>query len=321
MISLEQTTHERPSILIIDDVPANLDVLVANLREENMELTVALSGEDGIRLAKEIRPDLILLDIMMPGIDGYETAKILKAHQATADIPIVFLSAKDQDYDIELGLKLGAVDYISKPFSIPILKARLRNHLALQQKSKLLVQLACTDELTRVSNRRHFDYALGREWARSQRSGEPLSVVMLDVDYFKRYNDHYGHPEGDRCLKQVSRALSTVLMRPADLLARYGGEEFVVLLPETDISAAESIAEKMRHSVEALRIPHRENDASDWVTVSMGVSSYENCSEHAKESLITQADQALYQAKKSGRNKIVLHQDEQFWQASAAKQA
>lgn len=318
MISLQQYTCH-PSILIIDDVPANLDVLVTHLQEEDMELTVALSGEDGLRLARELQPDLILLDIMMPGMDGFETAARLKGHRDTADIPIVFLSAKDQESDIEHGLLLGAVDYISKPFSMPILKARLRNHLALQHKSQLLTQLACTDELTGVSNRRHFDYVFEREWARAQRNGTPLSLLMIDIDHFKHFNDCFGHPQGDACLQQVSGALSTLLKRPSDVLARYGGEEFVVLLPETDLYGAQEIAEKLRQAVEALAIPNGDRLKQKWVSISLGLSCKTSVDDMEKADLINFADQALYESKNQGRNQISVYDSGQFWQASAFK--
>lgn len=300
-----ESSYKTPTVLIVDDVPTNLDVLVENLQQENIELVVALSGEDGYRLAQDIKPDLILLDIMMPGVDGYETCRRLKANRETMDIPVVFLTAKDNERDIEQGLRLGAVDYISKPFSMPILKARLRNHLALKHKSNLLVHLACTDELTRVANRRHFDYVFDRERARAQRNKTHLSLIMIDVDHFKQFNDHYGHPEGDRCLKQVSRALGSVLHRPADLLARYGGEEFVVLLPETDAEGATDIAEKLRHSVFELSIPHQNSDSDIRVTISLGVATFWPKKSRTTDDLLESADKALYLAKISGRNRFV----------------
>ena len=299
-----EASYKTPTVLIVDDVPANLDVLVENLQQEDMDLVVALSGEEGLRLASEIQPDLILLDIMMPGVDGYETCRRLKASRETTDIPVVFLTAKDSEMDMEQGLCLGAVDYISKPFSMPILKARLRNHLALKHKSNLLLQLACTDELTRTANRRHFDYVFAREYARAHRNASPLSIIMIDVDHFKKFNDHYGHPEGDRCLKQVSRALSSVLNRPADLLARYGGEEFVALLPDTDKTGAKEIAEKLRQSVWALSIPHTQSETDDRVTISLGISTKTPKESHFKEDLLNSADAALYQAKSNGRNRF-----------------
>lgn len=314
------TLRHRSTILIIDDVPANLDVLVAHLQEEEMDLNVALSGEDGLRLAREIRPDLILLDIMMPGIDGFETCKRLKAHRDTADIPIVFLTAKEHERDIEHGLVLGAVDYIIKPFSMPILKARLRNHLALQHKSQLLVKMACTDELTRTANRRHLDNVLEREWSRAQRNSLPMSLVMIDVDHFKLYNDRYGHPEGDRCLKQIARTLSVILMRPGDLLARYGGEEFAALLPETDAAGAKDIAERMRTAIEQLSIPHANSPSSKWVNISLGLSTLTSLPGMSKDDLLSQADQALYRSKTRGRNRLTVYDPARFCQATASNQ-
>ncbi len=294
----------KPTILIVDDVPSNLDVMVANLQQENIDLMVAVSGEEGIHLAKEIHPDLILLDIMMPGMDGYETCRRLKNDSDTMDIPIVFLTAKDDELDVERGLSLGAVDYINKPFSMPILKARLRNHLALKHKSDLLTQLACTDELTRVANRRHFDLTFEREWLRAQRNKTPLSLIMIDVDHFKLFNDHYGHGEGDRCLKHVARTLAAILHRPADLLARYGGEEFVALLPETDTDIARNIAEKLRDSIFQLSIPHKQSTTCDRVTISVGVTTSNPGENISTNTLMLRADKGLYKAKHRGRNQV-----------------
>ncbi|NVJ49395.1 MAG: diguanylate cyclase [Gammaproteobacteria bacterium] len=293
-----------PTILVVDDVPANLDVMVAHLQQENIELMVALSGEEGLELAKAKLPDLILLDIMMPGIDGYETCRRLKSDPLTADIPVVFLSAKSDEIDVEKGLNLGAVDYINKPFSLPILRARLNNHLALKHKSDMLIQLACTDELTRIANRRHFDLIFEREWLRAQRNQTRLSLLMIDVDHFKQYNDHYGHGEGDRCLKQVARALTVELHRPADLLARYGGEEFVVLLPETDFEDAEFIANQLAAAVEKLAIAHKKSTCAPHVTISIGLASQLPGSQASRQQLLKQADRSLYKAKNSGRNQV-----------------
>ncbi|GAA6130159.1 diguanylate cyclase domain-containing protein [Halopseudomonas sabulinigri] len=296
--------QQTPTVLIVDDVPANLDVLVEHLQREAVHLVVALSGEEGLRLAKEIGPDLILLDVMMPGIDGFETCRRLKADQDTNDIPVVFLTAREDELDTEKGLRLGAVDYISKPFSMPILKARLRNHLALKRKSNLLLQLACTDELTRVGNRRHFNKMLHSEWGRATRNQTPLSLVMLDVDYFKRFNDHYGHPEGDRCLAQIAGALDSVLHRPSDMLARYGGEEFVVLLPETERDGAAAIAEQLHASVFNLALPHQSAGTEGRVTISLGVATAVPAALNTPEDLLAWADNALYQAKAQGRNQV-----------------
>jgi len=298
-------TRRAPIVLAVDDVPANLDVLVEHLHQEDIELTVALSGEEGLELARSLRPDLILLDVMMPGMDGFEVCRRLKSEPELKDIPVLFLTAVDEEVEIERGFALGAVDYVHKPFSLPILKARMRNHLALKRKSDELAQLACTDGLTGVANRRHFDLSFDAEWLRAQRHRQSLSLVVIDVDHFKRFNDHYGHGEGDTCLKQVAQALCGCIRRPGDLLARYGGEEFVALLPDTGAEAARAMAEKMWRSVAALAIVHAGNPPDGRVSISLGVATATPQPDATAAALLAKADERLYQAKAAGRNRIV----------------
>lgn len=293
-----------PMVLLIDDVPANLDVLVAQLGQENIDIRIALSGEEGLQLAHRLRPDLILLDVMMPGLDGYQVCQLLKRDPELAEIPVVFLTARDEEVEVERGFALGAVDYIHKPFSMQILKARVRSHLALKRKGDLLTKLACTDGLTGIANRRHFDASFAREWARSQRNQQPLSLVMIDLDYFKLYNDHYGHSAGDQCLKSVARAISEELHRPGDLLARFGGEEFVALLPATDLDNAKHLAEKLHQAVAKLALPHARSQASEQVSICLGVACTQPGNLKPNELLAT-ADSYLYQAKQQGRNRVV----------------
>ncbi len=301
----QDSERQAPIVLAIDDVPANLDVLVEHLHEEAIELTVALSGEEGLELADSLRPDLILLDVMMPGLDGFEVCRRLKANPELADIPVLFLTALNEEVEIERGFALGAVDYVHKPFSIPILKARMHNHLALKRKSDQLARLARTDGLTGVANRRHFDEGFAGEWARARRHGRALSLILVDVDHFKRFNDHYGHGEGDRCLKRVADALEGCIRRPGDLLARFGGEEFVALLPDTESGAALAIAERMREAVCAMAIAHAENTACRHVTISVGVATHRPGPDCLPEQLLKAADDRLYRAKGGGRNQVV----------------
>lgn len=290
-------------MLVVDDVPANLDVVVEHFREESLRLAVALSGEEALELVEEDPPDLILIDIMMPGMDGYELCRRLKSNDHTNDIPVIFLTAKGDAADEERGLALGAVDYITKPFSWPILKARVRNHLELKRKTDLLAQLACLDGLTGVSNRRVFDEHLEVEWRRAQRSGLPLALLMIDVDHFKAYNDLYGHGKGDDCLRAVANSLSAQLRRPADLFARYGGEEFVALLPETDDRQARLLAAQFCADVAALGIRHEGSSAADHVTVSIGCASLAPQRDSPPQALLKAADDQLYVAKREGRNR------------------
>lgn len=293
-----------PLVLAIDDIASNLDVLVAHLANEPLELMVALTGEDGLALAQEHRPDVILLDIMMPVMDGFDVCRQLKSNAATQDIPVLFLSAKDEDIDIEAGLNLGAIDYISKPFSIPILKARLRNHLALKQKSDALAVLACTDELTSLMNRRHFNTLFHQEWLRGQRNHSPLSLIMIDVDHFKAFNDHYGHPAGDTCLQAVAQVLKQGLRVPTDVAARFGGEEFVVLLPDTDAEGALDVAQRLNQQVMALAIPHARSKTLPTVTISLGIATCIPSEISSELALLQCADKELYLAKQQGRNQV-----------------
>lgn len=293
-----------PSVLVVDDIPANLDVVVEHFRGEPLRLAVALSGEEALELVAADPPDLILVDIMMPGMDGYELCRRLKSDERSSDIPIIFLTAKGDVADEERGLALGAVDYITKPFSWPILKARVRNHLELKRKTDLLAKLAYLDGLTGVPNRRVFDEQLSLEWRRARRTGRQLALLMIDVDYFKAYNDRYGHGLGDDCLRAVAGTLNKLLHRPADLFARYGGEEFVALLPETNCEQARLIAEQFREGVADLSIPHEGSEAADHVTISIGCAARVPQRQESEQVLLKEADDHLYQAKREGRNRV-----------------
>lgn len=294
------------TVLLIDDVPANLDVLLEHLQDEHVRLLAATCGEDALRLALKTPPDLILLDIMMPGMDGYEVLRRLKARPETRQVPVIFVTAMSDATDEAEGLAMGAVDYIAKPFVVPVLKARVKNHLELKRKTDLLTQLASIDGLTGVANRRQLNASLQQEWSRCQRYQHPLSLILIDVDHFKRYNDHYGHGCGDSCLRRVAKALLALCQRPGDLLARYGGEEFVALVPEASTEEARHTAELLRTAVESLAIPHQYATAADIVTVSLGVASMIPDMEHKPESLLNMADRALYQAKEAGRNRVAV---------------
>jgi diguanylate cyclase (GGDEF)-like protein len=304
MIGDRCTLTTRPLVLAIDDIAANLDVLVAHLGGESLQLMVALSGEDGLTLAREHLPDLILLDIMMPGMDGYEVCRQLKANTATRDIPVIFVSAMDDDINMETGLNLGAIDYISKPFSLPVLKARLRNHLALKQKNDELAKQAFSDELTGLVNRRHFNTLFHQEWHRGRRNKSPLSLIMIDVDHFKNFNDHYGHPQGDRCLQSVATVLRNGLRQPIDVAARFGGEEFMVLLPDTAADGALEVAERLRTQLLALEIPHCRSATHHCVTISLGVFTCIPHPQFDEQVLLQAVDQQLYKAKQQGRNQV-----------------
>lgn len=293
---------KRPRILIVDDVPANIKMLREVLKS-NYEIIFATSGPDAIELMEpKALPDLILLDIMMPDMDGYEVCRILKSDDLTAKIPIIFITSKDDEEDEIKGFELGAVDYVTKPFSIPVVKARVQTHVELKQQREILENLSSIDGLTGVPNRRNFDEFLDRNWHFCMRAGKAISLIMIDIDHFKTYNDQYGHLEGDECLKQVAAILKNCINRDTDILARYGGEEFGCVLPVTDMEGALSIAELMRKSVAALAIPHAQSKTAGYVTISLGVASMVPMKDAPAQTIIKVADNALYAAKMSTRN-------------------
>ncbi|MFI3158285.1 MAG: diguanylate cyclase [Methylococcaceae bacterium] len=298
------TNTQRPMILIVDDVPTNVKILAEALSAV-YRIKVASNGVDALKIVHREQPDLILLDVMMPGMDGFEVCRQLKADMRSQKIPVIFATAMNSESDEELGLNLGAVDYITKPFVIPVAKARIRNHIRLKQQADLLESLSLLDALTDIPNRRRFDEALALEWKRALRDATPLSLVMIDIDHFKQYNDHYGHGAGDVCLQRVAAELAKGVVRPSDLVARYGGEEFVVILPETDREAARQIAERLRERIEKLSLPHAYSETGAVITISAGVATQAGISENLRPQMLHDAaDKALYMAKESGRNRV-----------------
>lgn len=297
--------NKSPRILIVDDEIMNLKILADLLKDEYTPV-LAASGEQALKHAfSDFPPDLILLDVMMPRMGGYEVIKALKHNDKTNNIPVIFVTALNSIEDEEHGFMLGAVDYITKPFSSPIVKMRVRNHLRIVHQYKLLDQLAYLDGLTEISNRRRFEEVFHKEWARTTRSRTPFSLAMVDVDYFKQYNDHYGHAMGDLTLQKIAKALDGVLRRPADFIARYGGEEFVMLLPETDAAAAKMIADRARQVVIEENIPHNFSKVARLVSVSVGLATIYVDNKISPQTFLEAADQNLYQAKQRGRNRVV----------------
>lgn len=293
------------SVLIVDDMTSNIQVL-ANALQDDYRIKVATNGQKAIEIANSDNPpDLVLLDIMMPDMDGYEVCRELKSNPKTSGIPVIFVTSLNEVDEEERGLNLGAVDYITKPFHLPIVKARVRNHLSLKLKTDLLEELSHIDGLTHIANRRHFDEFLSKELRRTQRAPQPTSVIMIDVDFFKAYNDNYGHGLGDDCLVQVARGMRSVIKRPNDLLARYGGEEFAVILPETPAEGALQVANELNQAVSDLNLKHEFSAAADHVTISVGVATSVVTDEIQVQTLLKRADTALYQAKRSGRNKVL----------------
>ncbi len=294
---------KKDRILIVDDEKINCVVLISLL--EDYSTTIALSGEQAIQRAlSDQPPDLILLDVIMPGIDGYEVCRVLKENKRTKHIPIIFITVKATEAEEAKGLNLGAVDYISKPFSPSIVLARVSNHLELKRQRDLLERLHITDALTGIANRRRFDLSLEHEWKRAIRMQGCISLIMIDIDFFKQFNDIYGHAAGDDCLQKVAQALDKVSEREIDLVARYGGEEFVAVLPGTDIEGAMTVAKTMKDCIIALKIPHQGTSIGECISISLGVSSNSNNDIEAPQVLLKKADEALYKAKENGRNQV-----------------
>lgn len=293
-----------PTILIVDDTPENLTVL-SEVLQPTWRVRAANSGRRALQIASgEQAPDLILLDVMMPGMDGYALCERLKADDRTRDIPVIFVTSHSDEAAESRGLDVGAVDFISKPINARIVKARVKTHLTLKAQSDLLRSWVYIDGLTGVHNRRHFDEALAREWSRALRRGSVLSVVLLDVDHFKRYNDLYGHPAGDECLRRIAGEMARYIKRPADLVARYGGEEFACILPDTGHEGAMLFASQLGTHIRELGIEHAASDTAAVVTVSLGVSTTLASAAESAENLLELADTQLYEAKRLGRNRV-----------------
>ncbi|GAA3705644.1 diguanylate cyclase [Oceanisphaera sediminis] len=290
-------------ILVVDDQPVNIRVLYEVFRGE-FEVLMATSGEQALTVCQEQRPDIILLDVVMPGISGHEVCRRLKANPDTRDIPIIFVTSQREEAEEARGFEMGAVDFITKPVNPVIVSARVRTHLALKLQSDLLRSIAMIDGLTKVANRRKFDEALAISWRACLREGRPLSLVLLDLDCFKQYNDRYGHQQGDNCLIAVAGALGHGLRRPHDLLARYGGEEFVCILPGTDVQGAMQRAEVMRKAVRALELEHQHSTAGLLVSISLGIATLIPDNDFSPESLLAAADKQLYRAKQEGRDRV-----------------
>ena len=294
--------HKKPTILIVDDMTTNL-LLLSDLLKDDCNIKISKSGTKALEILNAPNDiDLVLLDIEMPDINGYEVCKELKNNNKTKNLPIVFITAKNSEEDEEIALNLGAIDYITKPFSKAILKLRLKNHLELKLKTDLLEQLSMYDGLTNIRNRRFFDEAFETTFLEIKRENKNLAVMMIDIDFFKPYNDNYGHGKGDEALKKVAFALQSTIKRPTDLVARYGGEEFVILLKDIDKPGLETVAKNLLEAVRDLKITHDFSKVANFITVSIGISYYNTNKDITKIELLIKADETLYKVKNSGRN-------------------
>lgn len=292
----------RPKLLVVDDQSVSIQVM-RQIFADQYQLSLARNGPQAIAMCKSNPPDLVLLDIVMPGMDGYAVCAQLRADPATRDIPVVFITAHTDPEQETQGLEMGAVDFITKPVVPAVVRARVRTHITLKQQGDLLRKMVFLDGLLGVFNRRFFDQQVEVEWLRCMRSGLPLSVMMIDVDQFKRFNDHYGHLAGDDCLRRIASAIKLALRRPADVVARYGGEEFACILPETPLSDATELARGLEQQIRALAIDHRDS-THGVVTVSIGVGCKPQEGAGSWQALVGQADAQLYAAKHAGRAQV-----------------
>jgi diguanylate cyclase (GGDEF)-like protein len=309
------------SILMVDDDPGAIQLMGAILADVG-KLRFAANGIDALRLARDSAPDLILLDAEMPGMSGFELLKALKAESLLADVPVIFITSHSEAGFEVSALDMGAADFIAKPLRSSRVLARVRTQLRVKLAADELRRTATTDALTGVANRRYFDDSIEREWLRALQGGDPVSLLMIDVDHFKLYNDLYGHPKGDLCLQSVADALLSACTRPATLVARYGGEEFAVLLPQMSRDGAREVARNSIEAVAARGIFHPQTGTTHHVTVSVGIACYDDRSPCwttpidskganvlcGVSNLLLAADNALYSAKHSGRAQAKLRE-------------
>jgi diguanylate cyclase (GGDEF)-like protein len=300
-----ETGKPKNSILIVDDEMMNLKVLL-NILHTDYTIYTAKDGPTAIESAQTNKPDIVLLDIIMPGMNGYEVLTNLKNNDVTRRIPIIFITGLDSKDEEEKGLAMDAADYIGKPFSPAIVKLRVKNQIQIVNLIRSIEDLSNIDQLTQIPNRRSLDQQMQMEWGKAIREKLPISLLMMDVDKFKVYNDTYGHLQGDLVLQMVAGTFTSVLQRSGDFAARYGGEEFCVLMPNTETEGALMKAEQIREAVEKLEIPCKDG-TSTRVTISIGAHSLIPEKSDAIADLIAKADQALYTAKETGRNRVCLY--------------
>lgn len=307
---MEAKLDRSPKVLIVDDVPLNVELQKTYLLSAGYTVIVAMDGQEAMQKIEQEHPDLILLDVMMPKLNGFEVCKQIKSNPLTQFIPVVMVTALQEVEDKIRGIEAGADDFISKPFNKMELMARVKSllrikflHDELEDAKLQMERLAVTDGLTGLYNHRHFKEQLRQEIDRAKRHQHNLSLLMMDIDYFKFYNDNHGHPAGDDVLRNIAELILKNL-RQIDVAARYGGEEFAVILPETNNKSAIIVAEKIRSIVEETKFPKEENQPNGSLTLSIGIATFPGDSSGGIE-LVDTADRRLYKAKQKGRNTLV----------------
>lgn len=311
-MNIPATQQEAPLILIADDDKFTRLQIRQRLQKEGYRVEEVSNGQQCLAAYTDLHPDIILLDGMMPVMDGFTCCSQLRSLAGGERIPILIITGLDDEASVNWAFEAGATDYVTKPIHWAVLRQRVRRLLReaqlsreLEQANQELKRLASEDSLTQLANRRQFDTYLSQEWKRMTRDKTPLSLIMCDIDFFKAYNDTFGHQAGDRCLQQVAKAISLAVKRPADLVARYGGEEFAVILPNTDTEGALQVANEIRVNIRALEISHY-TKASSYITLSFGIASAIPTPTTFPDILITNADKALYTAKAEGHDRVSL---------------
>lgn len=312
-MNLTLAENVSPLILVVDDDKVMRLQLRRAMQQQGYQVAEASNGEEAIAAYIRLHPHIILLDAIMPLMDGFTCCNRLQTLPGSDRTPVLMVTGLDDQASVDWAFEAGAADYVTKPIHWAVLRQRVARLLQevklfqqLKQTNEELENLVSIDSLTQVANRRRFDEYLNQEWRRMVRDKTPLSLILGDIDFFKVYNDTYGHQLGDRCLQEVAQAISLSVRRPPDLVARYGGEEFVVILPNTPAQGAFHVAENIRANVRSLKIIHANSPTSQYVTLSLGVASTFPCHEFSPETLIAAADKALYQAKEKGRDTVWL---------------
>ncbi|MBH8574094.1 PleD family two-component system response regulator [Nostocaceae cyanobacterium CENA369] len=298
-------------VLIVDDEPFIRTQLRLSLQCEGYRIAEAQDGREALTVFEKLHPDIVLLDAIMPDMDGFDCCTQLQSLDCGKYTPILMITGLEDRESVDRAFEVGAIDYVTKPIHWPVLRQRVRRLIQqsqlqqqLESANRELQRLVTIDELTQVANRRRFEEYCAQEWQRMAREQLPLSLILCDVDFFKSYNDTYGHQAGDRCLQEIAKAIKNTVKRPADLVARYGGEEFAVILPTTNPEGAIVLAETICSAVKILEIPHCNSLVSSYVTITAGVSTEIPEPNSDFQAMITAADRALYQAKTEGRDRV-----------------
>lgn len=297
-------------ILVVEDSATLRYAMDSYIRDAGHETIIAENGEKAVQIVDQLHVDMVIMDVEMPGLNGFETTRLIREGLGEHWIPIIFVTGLADEDSLEEGIGVGGDDYLIKPVSKTILHAKIK---AMERIAKMrtelhklndkLTTLSQRDSLTHLYNRRTFEEKSNEAWKHAARTKKPLSILLFDVDFFKRYNDTYGHLAGDDCLKQVALTIEECFQRPGDVVARYGGEEFIVLLPNTDIDGATHLAELLRCAIENLQIEHRQSPDYQCVTMSIGGCTLKYTTGASLEQLIDLADKALYESKENGRNR------------------